>query len=264
MRPLAALLLCAALSPAFAAGPAETRDFFSADRSFRVSVDYYGTNGSGKAAVTVSGSLGKKLSSFKTDLPPFSVTVSGDGRRLFFFCGSWGQSVSLYLLEVYSSKGKKLASHRLRMNGPSGEGFSGDGRLYAVGASGEGKNTLMVLHTETGKAAWRKTFKERLFDLRLAGTGGRLLAVFEAGTRRRRAVLFGPGGDSEWSAVIKTGRDLLPRALDEEGFELWEAGTVYNEEDGYWHARLLKKRYYSITEDGVTPGEVRALNEELR
>lgn len=263
MRPAAALLLCAALSAPAAASPSETQDFYSADRAVRVTVEYYGSNGSGEASVSVRGASGGKLSSFRTDLPPFSVTVSGDGSRLFFFCGSWGQSVSIYLMEVYSSGGRKLASHKLRMSGPSGEGFSADGRLYAVGASDSGRDTVLVVNVDTGKAVWRKSFKERLSGLRLADSGGSLLAVFEPAAGGRRAALFGPSGEEVWSETLKTGRDLLPKVLNKKHFELWEEGAVYDKNDGYWHARLLRKRLYRITGKGVVPEGVLEVNKNL-
>lgn len=254
MKPLpaAALLLCLA-GPAAAQGSgAEPREFASGDGRYRVAVTYSGAGGAGDARLDVSGPGGKKISSFVSGSAPFTVTVSPDGSRLFLFCGSWGQMVQLYTLQVFSAEGRRLASHRLPMSGPAGESFSGDGSVYAVGADQADRRVVLALDARSGKELWRREFKERISGLKLSGDGRRLLAVLQAGDAARKVAVLGPGGKEVWSGTVKTSSSLTPRDFPGRGeaFELWEERAVYDEADGYWHNRVVKKRRF-LLEDGA-------------
>lgn len=260
---LIALFLCgAAASEKF---DVETREFASANRAFVLKAAYSGRGGSGRAQLELYGAAGKKISAFEAECPPFTVAISGDGRRLIFFCGSWSQAVSIYTLKVHSASGELLATHKLEMGGPAGEAFSGDSAVYAVGADQGDKRVILALDTATGKALWRGTFAEKLSGLRLSPSGDRLLAVFPS-KGSSRAVIFDRKGRELGSVTVKTGNSLVPHGFTGggPGFELWEEATVYDEKDGYWHAKLLKKRYYGLTSSGVKETGVKEVNEYLK
>lgn len=267
MRSAAAVLLALILCGAAPAEKfeAESREFSSANRAFVLKAAYSEKGGWGRARLELYGASGKKISSFEAESPPFTAAVSGDGRRLIFFCGSWGQSVSIYMLKVHAASGELLATHKLEMGGPAGEDFSGDNSVYAVGADQGDKRVILALDTATGKALWRRTFKEKLAGVKLSSSGDRLLAVFPSGGASR-AVVFDRKGKELGSVTVKTGNSLVPRGFTGggSGFELWEEGTVYDEKDGYWHGKLLKKRYYGLTSSGVTQTGVKDVNEYLK
>lgn len=266
-----ALLACALLALACApAGAekfgAEKREFSSPNRKYSAAVAYSGINGGGRARLELRGASGKQISVFESDSAPFTVTVSDDGQRLFLFCGAWGQAVKLFTLKVHAASGELLAQHQLPMDGPAGESFSEDGAVYAVGADQGDKRAVLVLDAGTGRALWRKTFKERLSGLKLAASGGKLLAVFVTGEGRRRAVVFDRAGAELWRGEIKTSNNLTPRIFGRGGaeFELWEDRMVYDERDGYWHNRLLKKRSYRFEGGAVREIAVKELNEAFK
>jgi hypothetical protein len=266
MKALLALLL---LLPAGAAAEKfdkETRDFFSANNVFRLSVSYSGTGGAGRARAVLTGAGGKQISSFETDRPPFSVTLSRDGQRLFFFCGAWGQAVSIFSVEVFSSAGAKLVSHQVRMNGPAGEDFSVDGAVYALGTDQGASHELLLLDTNSGRLLWRRKFKERLAGLKLSGDGNRLLALFSADGGQTRAVVFNKAGKELGSAAVPGGNHVEPRVFSRDGsaFELWEDRTVFDKKDGYWHARLVGKRYYRLTPAGIEPAGRKEFDEAYK
>jgi hypothetical protein len=263
---------CAALLALFLCGAApaekpevETREFSSANRAFILKAAYSGKGGWGSARLELYGASGKKISSFEAESPPFTVAVSGDGRRLIFFCGSWGQAVNIYTLKVHAASGELLATHKLEMSGPAGEDFSADSSVYAVAADQGDKRVILVLDSATGKALWRKSFKEKLAGLKLSPSGDRLLAIFPSAGGSRASV-FDRKGAELGSVTVKTGNSLVPRGFTGggSGFELWEEGTVYDEKDGYWHAKLLKKRYYGLTSSGVKETSVKEVNEYLK
>ncbi len=241
----------------------ETREFASKNNAFRVTAGYSGQGGDGRARLELNGASGKKISVFETERAPFTVTISGDGRRLFLFCGSWWQRVSIFAINVHNASGALLASHQLKMQGPAGEDFSGDYSVYAIGADQGSSWSILVLNAETGKALWRSKFRERLAGLKLSGSGERLLAVFMSGEKSRRAVVFDKSGKELWSREIATGNNLTPSAFSPDGskFELLEDKMVYSEKDGYWHDKVLKKRSYSFTPEGVKEAGAGELNE---
>ncbi len=245
---------------------AETREFVSANKEFKVTVSYSGAGGGGRARIDLRRVSGRKISSFVADPPPFSVTVSGDGLRLFMSCGFWSRAVSIFKLDVYSSEGKRLATHQLRMSGPAGEDLSADQSVYALGAENDGTYTILVLDAGTGKALWRGKFREKLSGLKLSGTGKMLLAVFTAGDGARRAALFDRAGKELWNTTVKTPHALIPRVFsaDDSAFELWEGKTVYDDKDGYYHAKVVRKRYYSVKGQAVKETGVKSLFEDLK
>jgi WD40 repeat protein len=244
----------------------ETREFLSANKAFSVKAAYSGSGGGGRARIELRRASGKTISAFVADPPPFSVTVSDDGRRLFMLCGFWGQTVSLHRLDVYSSLGKRLATHQLSMSGSAGEDLSEDSSVYAIGAEQDGEHTIFVLDSSSGKALWRGKFKEKISGLKLSGDGKMLLAVFVAGDASRRVALFDRSGKEMWGQVIKTSHSLLPRVFSADGsaFELWEGKTVYEEKDGYYHAKVVKKRYYRVRGATVKETGVKDLFEDLK
>jgi len=256
------LCLCGAAAVKF---DAETREFASSNRAFVLKADYSARGGWGPARLELRTAAGKKVSSFVADSPPFTAAVSGDGRRFIFFCGAWGQAVSIYTLNVHAASGELLATHKLEMSGPAGEDFSADYSVYAVGANQGDKRVILALETTGGKALWRAEFKENLAGLKLSPSGDRLLAVFRLDGASRAAV-FDRKGKALGSVTVKTGNALVPRGFTAggAGFELWEEATIYDEKDGYWHAKLLKKRYYALTPSGVKETEVKEVNEYLK
>lgn len=267
---LLAFLFCAPCAAQDAGSPApkfdaETREFASPDRAFTLKAAYSARGGWGPASIELYGASGKKISSFIAESPPFTVSISGDGRRLIFFCGAWAQAVRIFMVKVHTASGELLATHKLEMNGPAGEDFSADNSVYAVGADQGDKRVILALDAATGKALWRRVFSEKLSGLRLSPSGERLLAVFRSDGAARAAV-FDRKGKELGSVTIKTGNSLVPRGFTGggSGFELWEEGTVYNEADGYWHARLLKKRYYTLAPAGVKEAGVKEVNEYLK
>lgn len=231
----------------------DTREFASGNNAFRAKVGYSDRGGGGRASLELSGESGEKISSFEAERAPFTVTISGDGKRLFFFCGAWGQSVSIYTLNVHDASGALLAGHQVRMQGPAGEDFSDDYSVYALGADQGQAWSILVLNSENGELLWRKKFKERLGGLKLSGSGNRLLAVFITGQKSRRVVVFDNKGKELRRVNIATGNDLVAKAFSEDGseLELWEDKMVYDEKDGFWHDKVLKKHSYRLTEDGV-------------
>lgn len=250
---LAALLLLPAAALSAQKFDKETREFSSRNGAYRVNVSYAGTGGGGRARAALASAEGKKISAFETDRAPFTVTVSGDGRRLFFFCGSWGHNVSIYTLDIYSASGERLASHQVKMGGTAGEDFSADYSLYALGADQDGAPSILLIDAGTGKLLWRKPFRERLAGLKLSGAGARLLALFSGEGKKRRAVVFDRAGRELGSIQLTTANNLSPRFFNRDGseFELWEDRTVYDEKDGYWHAKLVKKRFFRLSSSGV-------------
>lgn len=266
-RALAALLLLAAPAAARAGDfSADKQEFASKNKAFRAVVGYSGRGGGGRARLKLSGEDGGKISEFVAERAPFSVTISDDGRRLFFFCGAWGQAVSIFTLNVHDSSGALLAGHQVKMQGPAGEDFSEDNSVYALGADQGSSWSILVLNAEDGALLWRKKFKERLGGLKLSGSGERLLAVFITGENRRRAVVFDNSGRELWSAAVATGNNLVPRVFSGDGaeFELWEDRMVYDEKDGYWHDKLLKKRFYRFAGEGVEEAGSAKFDEELK
>lgn len=253
-KTLAAFLLAFCLGAAGAEDfGVDTREFTSKNNAFRAKVGYSGRGGGGRASLELSAESGEKISSFEAERAPFTVTISGDGKRLFFFCGAWGQSVSIYTLNVHDSSGALLAGHQVKMQGPAGEDFSEDYSVYALGADQGSAWSILVLNSENGELLWRKKFKQRLSGLKLSGSGERLLAVFITGQKSRRAVVYDNKGKELWRGTIATGNNLVPKAFSGDGseFELWEDKMVYDEKDGFWHDRVLKKHSYRFTEDGV-------------
>lgn len=263
---LAALLLLLAVPAGAEKFDVETREFYSRNKAFRLSVGYSGSGGGGRARAELYGASGKKISAFEADRPPFMATVSGDGRRLIFFCGSWGQSVTIFTLNVHAASGELLASHQAPMEGPAGEDFSEDHSVYAVGADQGDNRTIFLLETAKGRLLWKKKFKEKLLGLKLSGAGSRLLAVFDGAGDSYRAVVFDKAGKELGSAVIKTANNLTPRVFSRDGgeFELWEDRTVYSEKDGYWHAKLVKKRFFRLAVGGVEETGSKELYEDFK
>ena len=260
---LAVFCLAAARDKKFSV---ETREFASKNNAFKLTAGYSGEGGDGRARLELTGAAGRKISVFETERAPFTVTISGDGRRLFLFCGSWWQRVSIFSLNVHNSSGALLASHQLKMQGPAGEDFSENYSVYAIGADQGSSWTILVLNAETGKTLWRSKFRERLAGLKLSGSGERLLAVFIPGEKSRRAVVFDKSGKELWSREIATGNNLTPKVFSRDGseFELWEDRMVYNEKDGYWHDKLLKKRSYRFTPEGVKETGAGEFNEDMK
>jgi len=193
-RLLAALLLLPAFCGA-AQFDKEVRDFASRNGQYQLKVGYSGTGGAGRARAVLTGPGGKKLSAFETARPPFSVSIPDDGRRLFFFCGAWGQSVSIFALEIYSQAGEKLASHQLQMTGPAGEDFSADGSVYALGAEQGGGQP------EQG----RRGVKEGVAGDQQGGRGDAGEQPVAAGFRRA------PDVAQEASVLLRGGRSVCPR-----------------------------------------------------
>lgn len=262
---LAALLLLPACAHAESFGR-ETRDFSSRNKAFQLAVSYSGTGGAGRARAVLTGAGGKKISSFETDRPPFSVTISGDGRRLFFFCGAWGQSVSIFGVDVYSAAGARLASHQVRMDGPAGEDFSEDNSVYALGTEQGGSRALLLFDVNSGRLLWSKKFKERLAGLKLSGDGSRLLVLFSGEGAGWRPVIYDRAGKEVGRAEVKGTGHLAPRVFSRDGsaFELWEDRTVYDPKDGYWHAKLVKKRYFRLTAGGIEADGVKDFDEDYK
>lgn len=262
-RLLAALLLAPALCGAEQFDK-QVRDFSSRDGKYQLRVGYSGSGGAGRARATLSGPDGRKISTFETDRPPFSVSIPGGGRRLFFFCGAWGQSVSIFGVEVFSQAGEKLAWHPLQMSGTAGEDFSDDGSVYALGADQGGTRSVLLFDAGTGKLLWKKKSPDKLAGLKLSGDGSRLLALY-ARKADWLAVVYGKAGGEIGRAAVESDNNLTPRAFSRDGtsFELWENTNVF-EKDGYFHAKLVKKRSYRLTPSGIEAAGVRDLYEDFR
>ncbi|MDD5209043.1 MAG: hypothetical protein PHV36_06635 [Elusimicrobiales bacterium] len=250
---LAALLVFSSLAAARAENfNKDNREFYSKNGIYTLKAGYSAQGGGGRARLELHGAGGKKISVFETERAPFTVTISGDGQRLFFFCGAWGQSVTIYTLNVHSASGELLAGHQVQMQGPAGEDFSEDFSVYALGADQGSAWSILVLNAETGELLWRKKFKEKLAGLKLSGSGERLLALFITGESGRRAVVFDKEGKELWSKALATGNNLVPRFFSGDGSELEivESKMVYEEKDGYWHDKVLKKHVYRFSPDG--------------
>jgi len=242
---------------------ADSREFVSANKAYRLKVDYSGTGGGGRARFELLTKAGKRISIFESKRAPFSVTISGDGRRLFALNGFWSQQVSITDLNVYSAAGKVLARHDVRMIGPCGEDFSGDFSVYALAADPGQGGAIYVFDAATGSLRWSKKFKERVAGLKLSGDGARLAAVFSAGPGAYRAAVYGPDGAEAWQAVIKTRNNLVPRlfSADGEEFELWEGKMVYDEKVDYYRDTIVKKRRFRLTGNGAEEISVKEVNE---
>ena len=254
---LAAILLFSLQAAARAENfNAFSREFYSKNGIYTLKVGYSGQGGGGRARLELRGAAGKKISVFESDRAPFTVTISGDGQRLFFFCGSWGQSVNIYTLDVHSASGELLASHQVQMQGSAGEDFSEDHSVYAFGEDRGTEWNILVLDSEDGALRWKKKFKQKLVGLKLSGSGERLLALFVTGENGRRAVIFDKAGKELWRRELATGNNLLPKAFSGDGSELeiWESRMIYDEKDGYWHDTALKKHLYRFGTDGAEEG----------
>jgi len=166
-------------------------------------------------------------------------------------------------MNVYSSAGKVLARHDLRMIGPSGEDFSRDFSVYALGADPGQGGAIYVFNCETGQLRWKKKFKERLSGLKLSGDGARLVAVFSAGEGVFRTAVLESDGREAWHGVIKTKNNLVPRVVSADGdeFELWEGKMVYDPKVDYYRDTVLKKRRFRFTGSGAEQVEVKDVNE---
>lgn len=260
---LAALLLLPALCAAERFDK-EVRDFASRNNQYQLKVGYSGAGGAGRARAVLTGPDGKKLSTFETDRPPFSVSIPDDGRRLFFFCGAWGQSVSIFAVEIYSQAGERLASHPLQMAGPAGEDFSADGSVYALGADQGASSAVLLFDAGSGKLLWKKKSGDRLAGLKLSGDGSRLLALY---SRRADwlAVVYTKAGGEAGRAAVTSKNNLTARPFTRDGssFELWENTNVF-EKDGYFHAKLVKKRTYRLTPSGLEAAGSKDLYEDFR
>ena len=244
----------------------ESREFVSANKAYVLKVDYSGPGGSGRARFRLSGASGKNISSFESMRAPFSVTVSGDGRRLFALNGFWSHSVSITDLSVYNSSGKVLASHEVRMLGPSGEDFSGDLSRYALAADPGQGGVIYVLNSETGRILWKKSFKERVSGLKLSGDGSRLVAVFAGGQNSSQVAVFGNDGAEDWRGVIRTKNNLVPKVVSADGgeFELWEGKMVYDEKVDYYRDTVLKKRHFRFAGAAAEQVSVEEVNEPAK
>ncbi len=242
---------------------AESREFISANKAYHVKVDYSASGGGGRARLEFRSASGKKLSVFETRRAPFSVTISGDGRRLFALNGFWSQSVTITDMVIYNSAGKVLATHDVRMVGPSGEDFSGDYSVYALGADPGQGGALYVFNSESGSLLWKKKFKERVSGLKLSGDGARLVAVFSAGKDSYKVSVFEKDGSEAWRGLIKTKNNLIPRVVSSGGeeFELWEGKMVYDEKVDYYRDTILKKRRFRFTSSGAEQVDVKEVNE---
>ncbi|OGR66010.1 MAG: hypothetical protein A2X31_12380 [Elusimicrobia bacterium GWB2_63_22] len=233
----------------------ESREFVSANKAYRLKVDYAGTGGGGSARFELMDKAGKRLSLFESRRAPFSVTISGDGRRLFALNGFWSQQVTITDMNVYSAAGKVLARHDIRMIGPAGEDFSSDSSVYALGADPGKGGAIYVFDAATGSLRWSKKFKEKVAGVKLSGDGARLAAVFLAGPKAFRAAVFENDGSEAWHTVIKTANNLTPRrfSADGEEFELWEGKMVYDEKVDYYRDTTVKKHRFRFTPSGVEP-----------
>lgn len=244
---LAALLA----APAFCAGDfsADSREFVSSNKAYRLQVDYAASGGGGPARFTLKNKAGKQLSVFETRRAPFSVTISGDGRRLFALNGFWAQQVGISDINVYDAAGKVLARHNINMVGPAGEEFSRDFSVYALGADPGQGGAIYVFDAGTGALRWSKKFKERVTGLKLSADGSRLAAVFLSGKGGYRAVVFESDGAEAGSARVRTPNNLTPQrfSADGEELELWEGKMVYDEKVDYYRDTVVKKRRFVLS-----------------
>jgi hypothetical protein len=242
----AALLAC----PAFAADfSADSREFVSSNKRYRLQVDYAAIGGGGPARFELKDKGGKKISVFESRRAPFSVSISGDGRRLFALNGVWSQQVAITDMNIYDRSGKVLARHDVRMIGPCGEDFSADFSVYALGADPGQGAIVYVFDSATGALRWKKHFKEKMNGLKLSGDGARLAVVLAAGKNSYRAVVFGADGAEEASVAVKTPNNLTPQrfSADGEELELWEGKMVYDEKVDYYRDTVVKKRRYTLS-----------------
>lgn len=248
---LAALLA----APGFCAGDfsADSREFVSSNKAYRLQVDYAASGGGGPARFTLKSKAGKTISVFESRRAPFSVTVSGDGRRLFALNGFWAQQVGISDMNVYDRAGKVLARHNISMVGPAGEDFSRDFSVYALGADPGKGGAIYVFDAATGGLRWSRKFKERVTGLKLSGDGSRLAAVFLSGKGGYRAVVFESDGAEAGSAAIKTSNNLTPQrfSADGEELELWEGRMVYDEKVDYYRDTVVKKRRFALSGGGL-------------
>lgn len=228
---------------------ADSREFVSSNKAYRLQVDYAANGGGGPARLTLRNKSGKKISVFETRRAPFSVTISGDGRRLFALNGFWAQQVGISDINVYDAAGKVLARHNINMVGPAGEDFSRDFSVYALGADPGQGGAIYLFDAATGGLLWSKKFKERVNGLKLSGDGSRLAAVLSAGRNSYRAVIFERDGAEAGAAVVKTANNLTPQrfSADGEELELWEGKMVYDEKVDYYRDTVMKKRRFALS-----------------
>jgi len=235
----------------------ESREFVSANKAYRLKVDYAGTGGAGAARFKLMNKAGKRLSLFESRRAPFSVTISGDGRRLFALNGFWSQQVGISDMNVYNAAGKVLARHDVRMIGPAGEDFSSDYAVYALGADPGQGAAIYVFDCATGGLRWSKKFKEKLTGIKLSGDGSRLAAVFSTGKGAFRAVVYDSEGSEAGQTLVRTPNNLTPKrfSADGEELELWEGKMVYDEKVDYYRDTTVRKRRFIFTPSGVEPAE---------
>jgi len=264
---LAVLFLLSALPTAYCAGKfsADSREF-GKRVGYRLTVDYAETGGLGPARFTLRDPAGKTVSVFEEERAPFTVTISGDGKRLIAFNGWWGQTVSITNICVYSSDGKLLQKHKLSMEGPAGEDFSSDLGVYSIGANRDGAGAVYVLSTSDGKLLWSRAFKEKLNGVKLSGDGKRLLIVLLAGEKKYRAALFDEAGEQCWEKVFSTRNNIFPRSVNGDGseFQLWEDRLIYKQADGYYHDTVLLKRSFRASSSGVREIKAETVREEVK
>ena len=256
---LLAALAALAFSPALRAEEfgADSREFFSANKAYRLKVDYAGTGGAGSARFELMNKAGKRLGLFVARRAPFSVTISGDGRRLYALNGFWSQQVGISDMNVYNAAGKVLARHDVRMIGPSGEDFSSDFSVYALGADPGQGGAIYVFDAATGSLRWSKKFKQKVTGIKLSPDGTRLAAVFNSGPGAYKAAIYGEDGAETWHTVIKTPNNLTPHGFSADGEELefWEGKMVYDEKVDYYRDTTVRKRRFILTPSGAEPAE---------
>jgi outer membrane protein assembly factor BamB len=263
---LALLLLCSALP--CRAGDKQWKDTreFGKTAGYKVKVDYEEMGGQGGARFSLLDPAGKVLSVFSETRAPFTVSISGDGKRLIAYNGWWSQSVSITNMCVYASDGRLLQKHKLSMAAPAGEDFSADQTVYAAGADQGETAAVYVLSTADGKMLWTKVFKEKINGLKLSGDGKRLLIIFRSGERAFRAALFNAAGEQLWQERISTRNNLFPRSINADGsaFELWEDRMLYKESDGYYHDTVLLKRGFGPGKNGPEELRQEKVKEEMK
>jgi hypothetical protein len=265
---LTALLLLTAAAPAFCAGKfsADTREFGKRSGGYKASVEYAELGGAGPARFTLTDPAGKKVSVFETERAPFTVSLSGDGKRLIAFNGWWGQSVLISNMCVYASDGKLLGRHKISMIGPAGEDFSADNSVYAVGADQGEKGAVYVVSAADGRMLWTATFAEKLNGLKLSGDGKLVLIIFRSGEKRYRVGLYDLAGKRRWERTFDTRNNLFARSVNADGssFELWEDRMLPKGTDGMYYDTVLLKRYFSSGAGGIAETKTVKVREEVK
>jgi hypothetical protein len=112
---------------------AYSKEFKSENGEYVVTVGYEDWGGQGNAHYTAKDKEGEIISKFTTDVAPFFVYVSNNGKRLIAFGGDWTENAFIDKMIFYDFKGNIIKKYDLDVSLDGESSFSKDGKIFVVG-----------------------------------------------------------------------------------------------------------------------------------